>query len=84
MDTIPQVKRTLLRHVLSLAASLTAVSIHADTVNARCDIFPRGSDKASMVAACTFSQRQGFIGVQLAGGTRYDFAPQNGRGRYTD
>ncbi len=79
-----QAKKLSLRCAVVVAVGLTAVSAQADTVNARCDIFARGSDKASLVTACTFSQRQGFIGVQLPQGTRYDFSPQDGPGRYTD
>ena len=51
---------------LSLHATATALLLmcslgaaHADTVKARCDIYPKGSDTASKVVACNFSQRQG-------------------------
>ena len=57
---------------------------HADTVDARCDIYPKGSDKVSKVVACTFSQRQGFVGIDRADGVRHDLSPQGSAGNYTD
>lgn len=68
------------------------VAVKADTVNARCDLYPLGSDRASAVLPCTFSQRQGNVGIALEDGHRYDFRPvgdqpgnfvdQNGQGAY--
>jgi len=69
---------------LVLSAALATTASHADTVNARCKLFPSGPNKASMVTPCTFSQRQGYIGVELLRGKRYDFSPLNKPGRYTD
>lgn len=57
----------------------------ADTVDARCDIYPRGEDRASAVTACTFSQRQGNVGIQLQDGRRYDLTPVGSQpGNYVD
>lgn len=64
-----------------LAASITA---HADTVDARCDIYPKGSDHASKVVACTFSQRQGFVSIDRADGVRHELSPRRGAGNYLD
>lgn len=64
-----------------LAASITA---HADTVDARCDIYPKGSDPASKVVACTFSQRQGFVSIDRADGVRHELRPRRGAGNYLD
>lgn len=64
-----------------LAASITA---HADTVDARCDIYPKGSDHASKVVACTFSQRQGFVSIDRADGVRHELRPRRGAGNYLD
>jgi hypothetical protein len=47
----------------------------ADTVRARCDVSPRGDDRATSSGPCTFSQRQGVMGIQLANGRRYDLVP---------
>ena len=64
-----------------LAVSITA---HADTVDARCDIYPKGSDRASKVVACTFSQRQGFVSIDRADGVRHELSPRRGVGNYLD
>lgn len=83
----------------SFAIALTAIaslglaaSVKADTVNARCDVFPKGGDRATSSGLCTFSQRQGAVGIQLKNGKRYDLTPvgsqpgnyrdQNGRAAY--
>ncbi len=61
---------------LSAIATLgTAVAVKADTVNARCDIYPAGQDRATSSGLCTFSQRQGNVGIQLPNGRRYDLRP---------
>jgi hypothetical protein len=77
----------------SISFILATVGIaQADTVKARCDVYPKGEDKATSSDACTFSQRQGIVGIQLKNGTRYDLTPvgdqpgnyvdQNGRAAY--
>ena len=48
----------------------------ADTVNARCDIYPKGSDTVSKVVACTFAQRQGYVTIARADGVRHELSPQ--------
>jgi hypothetical protein len=47
----------------------------ADTVNARCDIYPAGEDRASAVIPCTFSQRQGYIIIDRSDGVLHDLSP---------
>lgn len=71
-----------MKHLRILSASLFAVGavawvspVRADTVDARCDVFPRGEDKATSSGLCTFSQRQGFVSIQLKDGTRYELRP---------
>jgi len=69
-----------------------SVAAHADTVQARCDVYPKGQDRAKSSGLCTFSQRQGVVGIQLQNGKRYDLVPvgnqpgnyrdQNGRAAY--
>jgi hypothetical protein len=56
----------------------------ADTVNARCDIYPKGSDTASKVVACNFSQRQGHVAIDRADGVRHELNPQGAAGNYID
>lgn len=75
--------------IVSAIATIATVSIpataRADTVDARCDIYPRGEDHASLVTACTFSQRQGAVGIQLENGERFDLRPVGDQpGNYVD
>ena len=65
--------------LLSIAAVAAAVAVGspslADSVDARCDVVPAGDDKATSSGLCTFSQRQGFVGIQLKNGTRIELRP---------
>lgn len=63
--------------LLSFAAAAVAVASPslADTVDARCDVFPAGDDKATSSGLCTFSQRQGFVSIQLKNGKRIQLKP---------
>lgn len=65
--------------ILSLGV---AFPVNADTTDVRCDFYPKGEDKATASTSCTFSQRQGFIGIQRKNGTRYDFKPVSNRYNY--
>lgn len=67
---------------LLLIGSLGAA--RAQTVDARCDIYPKGSDQASKVVACTFSQRQGHVAIARADGVRHELSPQGAAGNYID
>jgi len=51
----------------------------ADTVQARCDYYPRGEDRASASMPCTFSQRQGFITIRRQDGVTHEFRPDPNR-----
>lgn len=85
---------SLLLVTVAIASLSFAVSAKADTVNARCDVYPKGEDRATSSGPCTFSQRQGFVGIQLKNGKRYDLSPdgdqsgtyrdQNGRAAYRE
>lgn len=61
--------------LLSLATVVTAAPALADTLQARCDVFPAGEDKASSSGLCTFSQRQGFVTIRLKGGQTIELRP---------
>ncbi|MEH2119498.1 hypothetical protein [Nostoc sp.] len=77
---------------LAIASVSFPVSVKADTVNARCDVYPKGQDRATSSAPCSFSQRQGAVSIQLKNGRSYDLRPvgnqpgnyrdQNGRAAY--
>jgi hypothetical protein len=61
--------------LLSFAALAVTSPAVADTVDARCDVFPAGDDKATSSGLCTFSQRQGFVSIQLKSGKRIELKP---------
>jgi hypothetical protein len=85
---------TLFAVTLAIASFGIAMSAKADTVTARCDVYPKGEDRASSSDLCTFSQRQGVVGIQLKNGKLYDLVPagnkpenyrdQNGRAAYRE
>jgi hypothetical protein len=70
---------------LCLVAAGLATGARADTVEARCDIYPKGSDKASAMLACSFSQRQGYVRIRRSDGVEHELRPVgNSPGRYVD
>lgn len=73
-----------LRHAVLLAA-LTWTPALADWTEARCDIYPAGSDHTDTVLGCTFSQRQGYITITRQDGVTHELAPVGDRpGSYRD
>lgn len=75
--------------VLIAAVSIATLGIahiaKADTVQARCDVYPKGEDRVTSSGLCTFSQRQGAVGIQLQNGKRYDLRPVGTQpGNYRD
>ncbi|KGF71498.1 hypothetical protein DO97_18040 [Neosynechococcus sphagnicola sy1] len=66
---------TLFAVTLTISSFGVAISAKADTVTARCDVYPKGEDRATSSDLCTFSQRQGAVGIQLKNGKRYDLVP---------
>lgn len=66
--------------VLLSAAALIALNLgtsaKADTTDAHCDIYAPGEDYAYLSSNCTFSQRQGHIGIHLqSNNVRYELDP---------
>lgn len=47
----------------------------ADSTQARCEIYAKGSDKMEKMVPCTFSQRQGHITIARKDGVTYDLSP---------
>ena len=85
---MPQV-RTLFAAIASTTITLvlTSFSSRADTVSAHCDLYAPGEDYAYLSSNCTFSQRQGHVGIQLQrNGVRYEFdpIPDAGPGNFRD
>ncbi|MGF1497963.1 MAG: SH3 domain-containing protein [Elainellaceae cyanobacterium] len=59
----------------SLAIATLALPARADSVSARCDIYPIGEDYASASVPCTFSQQQGYIYIDRQDGVSYQLSP---------
>ena len=56
-------------------ALLYAAPSAADSTEARCDIYPAGSDHTDVMIPCTFSQRQGHITIARSDGVTHDLTP---------
>jgi hypothetical protein len=66
---------SLLAVAVAIASFGITISAKADTVNARCDVYPKGEDRATSSASCTFSQRQGAVSIELENGSHYYLTP---------
>lgn len=84
METHPLRPITRLACAVLLCGLLTTSPARADSAAALCELLPKGSALPTALRACVFSQRQGVIGVQLAGGTQHAFSPQGKPGTFTD
>ena len=77
-----------------VASAGWALPCAADWTDARCDIYPRGSDHTDEMISCTFGQRQGYITITREDGVTHQLAPvgdapgnfrdQNGRPVYRE
>ena len=73
---------------IMLAAIMVAMAsapAAADWTEARCDIYPAGSDHAKKMIPCTFAQRQGYITITREDGKTHNLAPVGDRpGNFRD
>ena len=68
-----------------LAAAGCSFPAAADWTEARCDLYPIGSDRLEKMVPCTFGQRQGAVTITLEDGTTYDLTPVgDAPGNYSD
>lgn len=61
-----------------LLAALLAVAANpaqADWTDARCDVYPAGSDHTDVMIPCTFGQRQGYITITRDDGVTHELSP---------
>lgn len=72
------------RALLFSAGTAAIGCVRADSLQARCDIYPKGASKPAAVLACSYSQRQGFVGIDRADGVRHDLRPRDAPGSYVD
>jgi len=70
--TMKQKASVVLIAVLFAAWALPST---ADSTQARCEIYPKGSDKLQSMVPCTFSQRQGYITITREDGVTHDLSP---------
>lgn len=69
----------------ALLAAFACEPIFADWTDARCDIYPAGSDHTDTMLGCTFSQRQGYITITRQDGVTHELAPAGEQpGQYRD
>ena len=52
-----------------------AGSAEADWTEARCDIYPKGSDHADKMIPCTFGQSQGYVTITRQDGITHELEP---------
>ena len=74
-------------HILptSILIAALATSALADSTDARCDVYPAGSDHTDKVIRCIFSQRQGYVSIAREDGVRHDLSPVDELpGNFTD
>ena len=67
-----------MKRLLAISITLLAVSAGqsaADTVDARCDIYPAGGEQAAQMMPCTFSQRQGYVTISRNDGVVHELSP---------
>ena len=84
-----EVKVNTLKIAAVLIGALWLTPSLADSTQARCEIYPKGSDRMDKMVPCTFSQRRGYITItrddgvthdlSLVGDTPGNFEDQNGR-----
>ena len=63
------------RSILSVIAIGLSAGAHGDTVDARCDIYPKGEDRAVAMLPCRFSQRQGYVTITRDDGVVHELSP---------
>lgn len=77
-------KRTLCGTLPLLGMAWAPMSF-ADWTEARCDVYPAGSDHTDKMIGCTFSQRQGYVTITREDGVTHDLAPVgDAAGTYRD
>jgi len=71
--------------LMVVAATTWTTTATADWTDARCDIYPSGSDHANKMIPCTFGQRQGYITITRDDGVTHDLSPVgDSPGNYSD
>lgn len=80
MKSIP----TVALAVLALGGATWASYAHADSTDAKCEVRKDGETKSGTKGPCTFSQRQGYIDIDLKNGDSVSLSPGKNAGVYHD
>lgn len=67
-----------MRFYIFLALTITVFGpapLAADSTDARCDIYPAGSDHTDVMIPCVFSQRQGYVTITRSDGITHELSP---------
>lgn len=65
--------------------ALGGQAVMADSVDARCDIYPAGEDHTDVMIPCRFYQAQGHVVITRSDGVEHDLAPDGETpGNFTD
>jgi hypothetical protein len=70
--------------ILLLALFAWAAPAVADTADARCEFVKDGHTKDEESGPCSFSQRQGYVDIELRGGKRFSLSPANKPDHFED
>lgn len=71
--------------LVSLAAITTmAQGAMADTTKATCDVHRHHDEKHEKSGSCTFSQRQGYVDIELRNGDTYNLRPASKANHFKD
>jgi hypothetical protein len=68
-------KKNMFSILALIAFASWAVPTAADWTEARCDIYPKGSDTLDKMVRCTFGQRQGSITITREDGVTHELSP---------
>ena len=68
-------KRRYLSKVAGVALAVWTTTPLADSTDARCGIYLKGSDHTDKMIPCVFSQRQGFVTIRRDDGVVHDLEP---------
>ena len=76
---------TKVASALSLAAICgMAQTVRADSTDAVCEFYKHGEEKPNKSGDCTFSQRQGYIDIDLRNGQTVNLSPADRKDHFTD
>lgn len=70
---------------LATVALALAIPTHADSTDARCDIYAKGADHTDVILPCRFYQAQGHVVITRSDGVEHDLTPSGDTpGNFTD